>query len=499
MKLLAQSATRLNTKDTIMDHQPSTDLPLSSVIEIMQGIPLNRIAEKTGLSVDTVAHWQQILSHHAQQFMLTTQSLVSDDFELKLGDMTYALDNIGAFVYIKDINGCYTYVNKLTRELFHCSIEEIIGRNDSHFFSADTVANIYHNDQQVLINGQKFEGEEILNPNSLSERRIYTTVKTPLFDSSGQVRGLCGFSTDITERKQIEEALNHNQELLATVLDNIGACIYMKSPDGRYLYANAATALLHNVRPERLIGLTDDKLFTTESIANFKILDEQALSTKSKVAGMEIFHLIDQEPRYHWSVKVTLQRANGETYAILGMSTDITERKRLEDELLRLATTDELTNLNNRRHFLTLAEQTLSRSRRYREPLALCMCDIDFFKNINDTFGHTIGDQVLQQVSEIIRKTLRDTDIAGRIGGEEFAIMLVQTSLANAQEVAERLRQNIENSQITLEDGNLVPLTISIGIATPSYPVETVATLMQHADHALYQAKRSGRNQVCVT
>ena len=174
---------------------------------------------------------------------------------------------------------------------------------------------------------------------------------------------LCGFSTDITERKQIEEALNHNQELLATVLDNIGACIYMKSPHGRYLYANAATALLHNVRPERLIGLTDDKLFTTESIANFKILDEQALSTKSKVAGMEIFHLIDQEPRYHWSVKVTLRRANGETYAILGMSTDITERKRLEDELLRLATTDELTNLNNRRHFLTLAEQTLSRSR----------------------------------------------------------------------------------------------------------------------------------------
>ena len=158
MKLLAQSATRLNTKDTIMDHQPSTDLPLSSVIEIMQGIPLNRIAEKTGLSVDTVAH---------QQFLLTAQSLPSDDFELKLGDMTYALDNIGAFVYIKDINGCYTYVNKLTRELFHCSLEEIIGRNDSHFFSADTVANIYHNDQQVLINGQKFEGEEILNPNSL--------------------------------------------------------------------------------------------------------------------------------------------------------------------------------------------------------------------------------------------------------------------------------------------------------------------------------------------
>jgi diguanylate cyclase (GGDEF)-like protein/PAS domain S-box-containing protein len=465
----------------------------------MQGIPLNTIAEKSGISVDIVEHWQQTLIHHAQQFMLTSNAQPSDDFELKLGDMTYALDNIGAYVFIKDINGCYTYVNKLARELFHCNLEDIIGHNDSHFFSADTVANIYQNDQQVLLNGQKIEGEEVLNPNSLSERRVYATVKIPLYDNSGKVRGLCGISTDITERKQIEETLSHNQALLTTVLDNIGACIYMKSPDGRYLYVNAATALLHNIRPEQLIGLTDAKFFTVDSITNFKILDEQALSTKSKVAGMEIFHLIAQEPRYYWSVKVTLQCANGETYAILGMSTDITERKRLEDELLRLATTDELTNLNNRRHFLTLAEQTLNRSRRYREPLALCMCDIDFFKNINDTFGHTIGDQVLQQVAEIIRNTLRDTDIAGRIGGEEFAIMLVQTSLANAQEVAERLRQNIENSHIVLEDGHLVPLTISIGIAIPSYPVETLATLLQHADHALYQAKRSGRNQVCVT
>ena len=166
MKLLAQSATRLNTKDTIMDNQPSTDLPLSSVIEIIQGIPLQSIAEKKGININTVEHWHKALTHHAQQFLLTAQSLPSDDFELKLGDMTYALDNIGAFVYIKDINGCYTYVNKLTRELFHCSLEEIIGRNDSHFFSADTVANIYHNDQQVLLHGQKIEGEEVLNPNS---------------------------------------------------------------------------------------------------------------------------------------------------------------------------------------------------------------------------------------------------------------------------------------------------------------------------------------------
>jgi diguanylate cyclase (GGDEF)-like protein len=272
----------------------------------------------------------------------------------------------------------------------------------------------------------------------------------------------------------------------------------MKSPDGRYLYANAATATLHNLRPECLIGAKDNKFFTETSIENFKILDEQVLNTQSKVAGMEVFQLLEQEPRFYWSVKVPLQQANGKIYAILGMSTDITERKRLEDELLRLATTDELTNLYNRRHFLNLAEQTLSRSRRYNEPLALLMCDIDFFKHINDTFGHAIGDCVLQQVADIIRSTLRDTDIAGRIGGEEFAIMLVQTSLNHAEEVAERLRQNIENSHITLDDGQSVPLTISIGVSTPVYPLETLATLLQHADQGLYQAKRTGRNKVCI-
>ena len=126
------------------------------------------------------------------------------------------------------------------------------------------------------------------------------------------------------------------------------------------------------------------------------------------------------------------------------------------------------------------------------------MCDIDFFKHINDTFGHAIGDRVLQQVADIIRSTLRDTDIAGRIGGEEFAIMLVQTSLNHAEEVAERLRQNIENSHITLDDGQSVPLTISIGVSTPVYPLETLATLLQHADQGLYQAKRTGRNKVCI-
>ena len=109
-----------------------------------------------------------------------------------------------------------------------------------------------------------------------------------------------------------------------------------------------------------------------------------------------------------------------------------------------------------------------------------------------------MGDQALCRVAEIIRGSLRDTDLAGRIGGEEFAIMLVQTSLENAHEVADRLRQTIEAAPILLDDGQHIQLTISIGVATPAYPMETLATLLQHADQALYAAKRQGRNRVCM-
>ena len=295
-----------------------------------------------------------------------------------------------------------------------------------------------------------------------------------------------------------EGALLANKALLETVLDNIRACVYMKAPDGRYLYANRASGELLQRAPAQLIGLRDEDIFPPETSSHFRQLDAQVMAGGCKVEGMEVFRLPDGRDRYYWSVKMPLFTDQGEMYALLGMSTDMTERKHLEDEMLRLATTDDLTRLSNRRHFLERAESTLSRSRRYNEPLALLMCDIDFFKNINDTFGHAVGDQALCKVADIIRGSLRDTDLAGRIGGEEFAILLVQTELDSAHDVADRLRRSIEAAPIDLDDGQHILLTISIGIATPSYPMETLATLLQHADQALYAAKRQGRNRVCM-
>lgn len=469
-----------------------TNIPTQALLQLLEGQDINRVATETGIETSLLQFY------FLQQYAYICAQLTSN--HLPVNDLVHALDNIETYVFLKDIEGRYTYVNRLACELFELTLTDIIGHKDSDFFSEDTVDEIYKNDSLVFKQGKTIQAEESLTDKKTKENRVFWAIKMPLYDADGKVRGLCGISTDITERKQIENSLRSSQELLSTVVDNIGACVYMKSSDGCYLYANNAMAELVQKTPIQIIGHKDNEYFTPEVSQQLQAHDAQVFGDQQKIALLEtIQQLNDDKIRYYWSVKVPLLGKNGKPYALLGISTDMTERKRLEDQLLHLATTDELTGLHNRRHFLHLAEQNLNRSRRYNEPFTLLMCDIDFFKHINDTFGHAAGDLVLQRISQTIKASLRDSDIAGRIGGEEFAIMLVQTPVApNGYEVAERLRQAIESTIIELDDGQDVPLTISIGAVEPVYPHDTLPTLMQRADQLLYKAKRNGRNMVCL-
>jgi diguanylate cyclase (GGDEF)-like protein len=144
------------------------------------------------------------------------------------------------------------------------------------------------------------------------------------------------------------------------------------------------------------------------------------------------------------------------------------------------------------------ADAELQRARRYQNPLALLMIDIDHFKTINDNYGHKTGDLVLQKLSAMLIDSLRQVDIVGRIGGEEFAILLPESKLENAVEVAERLRVQVANTKLALESGQLVRFTVSIGVALLDKPDINLDTLFSSADEALYQAKNTGRNRVCI-
>jgi diguanylate cyclase (GGDEF)-like protein/PAS domain S-box-containing protein len=177
---------------------------------------------------------------------------------------------------------------------------------------------------------------------------------------------------------------------------------------------------------------------------------------------------------------------------------DITERKLFEVELKRQAHIDYLTGVSNRGYFMVQAELELSRAIRYDNPLSLYMLDIDFFKKVNDSYGHKVGDLVLIKLAEVCRQTLREVDIIGRIGGEEFVILLPETNLAEATEVAERLRDSIAKSKVPLESGLPLHFTVSIGVTSLISKHDNLDVLLNRADKALYEAKENGRNRVCV-
>lgn len=179
---------------------------------------------------------------------------------------------------------------------------------------------------------------------------------------------------------------------------------------------------------------------------------------------------------------------------LLARAKNMLKLRRATRDLYRLATTDELTGLANRRHFLLRLVDEVARAVRYPQPTSLALLDLDHFKRINDTFGHAAGDAVLQVVAGLCRDVLRDVDTIGRIGGEEFAVLMPGTDLAGARTVCERLRLAIEQAEVAAPHGVVRP-SVSIGVVERREE-EDGALLLLRADTALYRAKQNGRNRV---
>lgn len=175
-------------------------------------------------------------------------------------------------------------------------------------------------------------------------------------------------------------------------------------------------------------------------------------------------------------------------------------RKDQEQQVMALlelqASIDALTGIRNRRSFYEQGRSELKRALRYKESLVALMVDADYFKKVNDTYGHAVGDLVLKELARVMTETLREVDLLGRVGGEEFAVLLLRTTMLEAMDVAERLRGKVENLQVCLPEGGSVRFTVSIGMAVLTADDQHLEDLFKKADTALYQAKRQGRNRV---
>ena len=228
------------------------------------------------------------------------------------------------------------------------------------------------------------------------------------------------------------------------------------------------------------------------------ILTEQQDLLDSVLARKQSVHVVHQgEDTRFISFSTQDIGIEGALGGILLTVEDITVREELTRKLQEMAQSDPLTKLSNRRHFVEEAEKAVARALRYNEKLAFLMMDIDEFKRVNDTYGHSLGDTFLTTVARVIQSTFRSTDIVGRIGGEEFAVVMLNTSAEEAFLKAEDVRSLVEGTQV--EHGNYtVPVTISIGVAELSAEQGTLDALVASADAAMYKAKQLGRNRTVV-
>ncbi len=426
--------------------------------------------------------------------------------EQELLRLNTLLDSIGAYVYAKDLDGRYTYVNQLVCELFGCPPEEILGKDDSHFFSLEDSDELKQNDRRVMNEGIVIATEERNVIKETGEVRYYQTVKSPLYDQKGTICGMYGVSTDITKRKKLELELAAKQELLDCIVNNIDAYLYLKDSDNQFLYMNPKAEALFQPSLDSLPGTPPDQ-FSSEITKRIVASDSHVYASGEPMSEETECSLPNGSTRCFWSKKIPMKDAAGKVTRLINLSTDITElatlrrelQQQLEAELQlrrekeKLAITDPLTGVYNRRKINETLHYEAERAQRYALDLCVILIDIDFFKQVNDCYGHLVGDSVLIEFAKILQQHVRKPDVVGRWGGEEFIVICPETGLNGATTLASNLRNCIEQHDFP----TVKQKTASLGVAC-FHKEDTVAQLLHRADSALYRAKLKGRNRVEV-
>jgi len=300
------------------------------------------------------------------------------------------------------------------------------------------------------------------------------------------------------ELEHIEEIYNHDHFTLhEIVLSEIGSYVFVKNRQGEYLYANQLTLELFNTTLPELKGKTDYEFFQPEMLDDILKSDEMVFGSGQTVINEERATAIpDGRVRVYRAIKKPIiSSLTKEVIGLIGVSTDITDIVELREKLAVQAYTDELTKLYNRRKIWQCFESSFQQSIQQDSPLSCIIIDIDHFKHVNDSFGHDFGDNVIVELAKIIHSNLRKTDYCGRVGGEEFLIVLNDSTGEEALEVAERLRTQFLDSPLNVIES---PFSLSCGVTQLTAQDYEFLDLYRRADDALYKAKHLGRNQSVI-
>lgn len=397
------------------------------------------------------------------------------------------LNTIPQGVFWKDLDSNFLGCNKVFSTFVGFKkAADILGKTDYDITTPERAKVYYEEDANVFTNVKPLKDLLYYSP---STGRWTKTQKIPM-SSEGKLFGLLGITEDITERKEFEERLSKSELQFRLLAESISEVIWRMDSNLKLTYINPACLSLSGYTQEELLSMQLAPIFPKCCAKQLIKFVSDAQDKRVSESNFDS-QLTRKDGVSVWvSCKFKAVWENGVFAGLIGLLSDKTAQKKAEDDLFKQASTDPLTGVFNRRYLITRLSQLILS----KKDFWVLILDIDHFKNVNDTYGHPIGDQTLCTFTSLCKECLRDSDLLGRLGGEEFIILLSDISKTTALNIAERIREKIQNCDI-IPMG--VRITVSIGITSFSNG-DSEDTLLKRADTALYTAKNNGRNKIVI-
>lgn len=457
------------------------------------------VADITPRSIDTDLHQslQDIAASAAQ--ILTLAHAKAEETLLAL-----AIQGSGTGVWDRDLSTGRIHYSAAWKSMLGYAAGEVSNRIEDAFarIHPDELEQVKQTMQaHISVQTEQYQVEHRLRCRDGSYKWVCSRGKVVGRDTSGNALRMLGITSDISTLRSLSERLQHNVELITQLTDQVPGVLFQfcsqADGNGYFTYLSAGVRDLFEVTQEQLLQNPRllDSCVHPDDLEVFNQSREQALHDVCIWHVEYRVQLPVQGLRWHLGEARPQRKADG-SVVWHGMVTDITERKRFERELHEFASMDALTQLSNRRVFMDYLETEQARvQRRDLSTSSLLMCDLDHFKLVNDRWGHGVGDRALRHFSNILRSQLRASDLAGRIGGEEFAVLLSGAGSFPARDFACRVQHALANQPLRV-DSEAIHLTLSIGITQLSPQDATPDNALSRADKALYRAKQNGRNRV---